>query len=257
MRLISCLEGPFHNVPVRALCVGSHMYCAAFSRAVPPVRVVKATQRDAMDPRVDTDASTPLSQWNAPRPWWIGADASGTGNYGTDGRDSIQVETRDNDRLDQPCSGAEAGGGLPQDRRSRDPRKIFGDLPNSSYDTGLLGDPITRELEQREANRRRPTAGPDARTWFDTGHTMSGSVPRRRSVDNRRTDQVFWREEFNRLEDQLTTLSLERERFGLAVAPLLSTIFVSILFPSIRILNTWYKQCMYDKRSLYTWTDMR
>ena len=117
--------------------------------------------------------STPPSEWIAPPSWWVGADlAGGQGDHhnrandgGTGSRNHEQREEQkkllraSNDGHRQRASTLvsfepeENRVRIPPEKQpgvvGRDPRSMFGDLPNSSFDTDLLGDPIRRELDQR------------------------------------------------------------------------------------------------------------
>lgn len=101
----------------------------------------------------------------------------------------------------------------------RDPRSLFGDLPNSSFNPDLLGDPIQRELELRVAEadslQRSPAAvavaaaasGPLTVTFADTAR------PRSDDFGGNFTDvHGFWRDECGRLQGQIANLARERER---------------------------------------------
>lgn len=117
--------------------------------------------------------STPPSEWIAPPSWWVGAElARGQGDRhntaddgGTGSRNHEQREEQkkllqaSNDGHRQRASTLvsfepdENSLRIPPERQrgvvGGDPRSMFGDLPNSSFDTALLGDPIKRELDQR------------------------------------------------------------------------------------------------------------
>lgn len=119
-----------------------------------------------------TGGSTPRSEWIAPPAWWAGVDpAGGQGDHhnredyvGRSGRShgqqkeqkELSSQASSNGRRQYVSTVAsfepENRVQVPFQRErvvGRDPRKMFGDLPNSSFDINLLGDPIKRELDQR------------------------------------------------------------------------------------------------------------
>ncbi|CAN0421563.1 unnamed protein product, partial [Ectocarpus sp. 12 AP-2014] len=94
--------------------------------------------------------------------------------------------------------------------------------PNSSLDQDLLGDPIQREQELREAEdatvwRRPPhsdsgaAAGGDVRPAVSFADTTR--LPGENEVGGDGRSQSFWRGECGRLQRKLASLSRERERW--------------------------------------------
>ena len=122
--------------------------------------------------------------------------------------------------------GAEVGEGpsQPWTAATRDPRRLFGDLPNSSYHANSLGGPDLRELQQRVTLRdascitrtrssldaeRQSSAKKEERriatTEFDTSNTYTKS-------GFTGGDEPFWRGECYRLQNKLASLKAERQR---------------------------------------------
>lgn len=94
---------------------------------------------------------------------------------------------------------------------------MFGDLPNSSLDPDLLGDPIQRELERRAAEadaiQREPAGaiiatGPRTVTFADSTRQQPGAGP----SGNGTNSHEFWQIECSRLEGQIAGLAREKER---------------------------------------------
>ena len=193
----------------------------------------------------DTGGSTPCSQWIGPPSWWAGAenaevqanrvDADGGGRSG----DHHQQEQEDllalqaNNTGHQPLASTPPASFAPENRllpqrqqrisRGGDPRSMFGDLPNSSFDTELLGDPIRRYREldhQREAAvRLRPStaaAAAAAAAAGDVNPTLTPNATGEAGPSQRAglsgNNEEFWRRECSRLQDRLESLTKERER---------------------------------------------
>lgn len=162
-----------------------------------------------MDP-ANAGGGTPTTQW-APQSWWVGDDARSEDGYANDGH-QLQLSRRRRSQL----SGVDADtdqGRLQQQQGApyRDPRSMFGDLPNSSFNPEVLGDPIQRELELRAAEaaavRRSPADATAAVTFADISRQPS---PELGSGDG--ATHVFWRDECARLQGQLASLAREKER---------------------------------------------
>lgn len=171
---------------------------------------------------MNTDASTPLSQWVGSQAWW--ADTANAPNplnhrnHFVD--DDHNVSTVDSQQGVLPAVGADTWI-PPQERQQqretyRDPRRMFGDLPNSSCDARLLGDPVERELGRRAADAGSTT----------TAVPRHGEVERTRAtaVDTRweaglhtaesgKQDQDPMKEECEQLRHQLASLARERDRY--------------------------------------------
>lgn len=184
----------------------------------------------------DGERSTPTSQWAAGQSWWVGDEVKSDDGNTTNAQLSPSGGTRR--RLSRLTSEVEAvteAGRIQQrqqqqqlqqqqqDVRERDPRRMFGDLPNSSLDQDLLGDPIQREQELRAAG--------DATVWRRPPHSGSGAAaaaagdvrPAVSFADTNRLSgeeevggdsrsQSFWEDECGRLQKQLASLARERER---------------------------------------------
>lgn len=173
-----------------------------------------------MDP--EAEGSTPTSQWAPPQSWWVGNDArSDDGNADDLHQPYLPSGSRNGRRRSRLTFTAEAGStgeGVPH----RDPRSLFGDLPNSSLDPDSLGDPIQRELELRAAGAGSlqrgltaavvPTegpAGPLTVTFADSARPRSDNF---RGNGNSTDVHGFWRDECGRLQGQIASLDRERER---------------------------------------------
>lgn len=165
-----------------------------------------------MDPLIE-EASTPPPQWTAPQPWWAGMDSDRENNESGGRHGEVQSNSNRWDQ-DQPISTNDTTEGLRQPMRvGRNPRSIFGDLPNSSYNADILADPIQRELERREVEQQRPSVA-GAVTWSNIERVnasveMSGGSELGGHGEN---NIDFWREECVRLHSQLASLARERER---------------------------------------------
>lgn len=115
-----------------------------------------------------------------------------------------------------PTGGFESTGeGVP----NRDPRSLFGDLPNSSLNPDLLGDPIQRELELHPAgsgaSQRNPTAAAAAAGGPLTTVAFADTArPHRDGFFGGNSTDIhgFWRDECGRLQGQIANLARERER---------------------------------------------
>lgn len=164
-----------------------------------------------MDPE---EGSTPTAQWAASPSWWVGDDLrSDDGNR--DEHLPLAAPARSSDiRRSSHLAAAASEEGAPH--RPRDSRRMFGDLPNSSLDPDVLGDPIQRELERRAAGpdviQREPAEatvaiGPRIVTFADStrqpGAALSG---------NGTNSHGFWQIECSRLQGQIASLAREKER---------------------------------------------
>lgn len=156
-----------------------------------------------MDP-ANAGSGTPTTRW-APQSWWVGDDARSEDGYASD-RHPMQLPpaVSGSQRRRSQLSAVDPDTVRDQIQQQgmpyRDPRSMFGDLPNSSFNPDSLGDPIQRELELRAAESaavRRPLADAPAVTFADTSRPRS---------------PMFWRDECGRLQDQLASLVRERER---------------------------------------------
>ena len=163
-----------------------------------------------MDP--ETEGSTPTSQWAAPQAWWVGDDAKSEDGNASNHFSSSSGNGRRRSRLMYTAEAGSTGEGVPR----RDPRSLFGDLPNSSVNPDSLGDPIQRELELRAAGvgslQRSPApaaaaAGPLTVTFADSARPYGDS-----SHGNGTDIHGFWRDECGRLQSQIASLDRERER---------------------------------------------
>lgn len=163
-----------------------------------------------------SERSTPTSQWATPQSWWVGDDArSEDGNANDHRQPHFPSSSRNGRRRSRLVFTAETGStgeGAP----IRDPRSLFGDLPNSSLNPDSLGDPVQRELELRAAGAGSlqlspsPAAaatGPLTVTFADFARPYGDS-----SRGNGTHAHGFWREECGRLQGQIASLDRERER---------------------------------------------
>lgn len=178
---------------------------------------------DLGDKNPGEDTSTPTSQWAPPHVWWAGA----TGGDGTDNNDHGGSFISTN----SPPSGvttrrqsSEAGGErIPLQHVGRDARRVFGDLPNSSYaPAGALDNPIERELRRRSADQRLPSE--EAMPLVEsTRRASSGAAAVEQQVEEAVVprigtavvdmDAALWREECRRLQGELATLAGQRDRY--------------------------------------------
>lgn len=103
-----------------------------------------------------------------------------------------------------------------------DPRSMFGDLPNSSLDRTLLGDPIQRELDLRSAAKKSTTVVVHGSSANNRNDSSALSETRRVRVNTAATgatssveisadDAVFWKEECRRLQRRLSSVDDERD----------------------------------------------
>lgn len=169
-----------------------------------------------MDPAT-TGGGTPTTQW-APQSWWVGDDARSEDGFPSDHhplqlppatsgsqRRRSQLSAGDDADTDQ---GRIQQQGVPH----RDPRSMFGDLPNSSLNPDLLGDPIQRELELRAAESAAVQTSPAP---THTPAVTFADIPMQPSAElgsGDRASLTYWREECGRLQDQLAGLAREKER---------------------------------------------
>lgn len=175
-----------------------------------------------MDP--EAEGSTPTSQWAPPQSWWVGDDARSEDGHTDDLRQPYLPSSSRNGRRRSRLMFAAETESTGEDAPHRDPRSLFGDLPNSSLDPDVLGDPIQRELELRAAGagtvRRSPTAaaaaapaeaaaGPLTVTFADSARSYSDNF---RGNGNGADVHGFWRDECGRLQGQIASLDRERER---------------------------------------------
>lgn len=166
-----------------------------------------------MDP-ANAGGATPTSQW-APQSWWVGDGERSKDGYTSDHHllhlpPATIGSQRRRSQLSAVDPDTDEGQIQQQHVPYRDPRSMFGDLPNSSFNPESLDDPIQRELKLRGAEsaavQRSPTVAP-AVTFADISRQSSAEP---RSGD--RASLIFWRDEYRRLQGQLASLAKDRER---------------------------------------------
>lgn len=179
---------------------------------------------DSNAPRGE-DTSTPTSHWVAPHVWWADTDDNIEVNLNS----AISPLPPPWDNTRRPSSQAVVGNG-PSPRLQhmhRDPRGIFGDLPNSSFN-GALTDPVERELRRRSAavQEREATtpvsSDPPKQKINEDGITFdveqqvgegAGVVTARTGTAVDVVDIGSWREECHRLQGELANLARQRDRW--------------------------------------------
>lgn len=166
---------------------------------------------------VDTPGTTPLSQLATPQSWWAGVDTEDPETHHNSAGDSDGIATNE-DHQDQSTSDVQGEEGLTQhqQRVGGDPKKIFGVLPNSSFNVRYLADPIQREVELQAAIlHRRPSVGAPpfpgtepASTTAAVGEASDASPRGTLGVSN----AEFWKKECSRLQGQLESITRDQER---------------------------------------------
>lgn len=156
-----------------------------------------------------------MSQDVAPQSWWAGVDAINSRQNTTDGRGHNQFKSA-------TAAGTEEAR-MPVNQQAqqqyagiRDPRAMFGDLPNSSLDVNLLGDPIRRELELHSAAintvQRRPSAkNRKGRSLSETRRVSVNTAATAAATVEIADVAGFWKEECRRLQRRLSSLDDERD----------------------------------------------
>lgn len=161
-----------------------------------------------------------MSHGVVPQPWWAGVDAIHSHHNTTDGRGHNQFMSATAADTDEARMPVKQQAQQQHYAAMRDPRSMFGDLPNSSLNINLLGDPVQRELELQSAAMHttvRRTRRPSAKKR--KGRSLSET--RRVSVNTAATTAaarmeiadvaVFWKEECRRLQRRLSSLDDERD----------------------------------------------
>lgn len=208
-----------------SIAVHAHDYCDYWKSSAGAVVANSMDVSDESNAPRGGDISTPTSRWVAPHVLWAGTD------------DNVEVKLNSATSATPPLwdantrrqsSQSVVGDGPPRPLKhtARDPRSLFGDLPNSSYD-GVLTDPIERELRRRSAavQEHEATAPvssdpPQQKTNEDTiTLDVEQQVDEGAGVVTARTgpavDDVgaaFWMEECRRLQGELANLARQRDR---------------------------------------------
>lgn len=157
-----------------------------------------------------------MSQDVAPQSWWAGADAINSRQNTTDGRGHYQFNSA-------TAAGTEEAR-MPVKQQAqqqyaaiRDPRIMFGDLPNSSLEMNVLGDPIRRELELHSAaintvQRRSSIKNRKGRSLSETRRVSVNTAAATAAASVEIADVAgFWKEECRRLQRRLSSLDDERD----------------------------------------------
>lgn len=156
-----------------------------------------------MDPATP-GGGTPTTQW-APHSWWVGDDARSEDGIPSDHHPlQLPPATSDSQRRRSQLAAGDADT-VPH----RDPRSIFGDLPNSSFNPDSLGDPIQRELQLRAMEPAAVQTSPAPAVTF----ANISMQPSAEFESGDRVSLTYWREECGRLQDQLASLAREKERY--------------------------------------------